>query len=29
MIKFKPSDPGEWDGLLSPEDYQKVAEAEE
>ena len=29
MIKFKPSDPGEWDGLLSPEDYQKAAEAEE
>ena len=21
MIKFKPSDPGEWDSLLSPEDY--------
>lgn len=29
MIKFKPSDPDEWDGLLSPEDYEKVAEAEE
>ena len=29
MIKFKPSDPGEWDSLLSPEDYQKVVEAEE
>jgi glycine cleavage system H protein len=29
MIKFKPSDPGEWDGLLSPEDYEKVAEEEE
>jgi glycine cleavage system H protein len=29
MIKFTPSDPGEWDGLLSPEDYQKVIEAEE
>jgi glycine cleavage system H protein len=29
MIKFKPSDPGEWEGLLSPEDYQKAAEAEE
>ena len=29
MIKFKPSDPAEWDGLLSPADYQKVAEAEE
>ena len=28
MIKFKPSDPGEWDSLLSPEDYQKIAEAE-
>jgi glycine cleavage system H protein len=29
MIKFKPSDPGEWDSLLSGEDYEKVAEAEE
>lgn len=28
MIKFKPSDPGEWDSLLSGEDYQKIAEAE-
>jgi glycine cleavage system H protein len=23
MIKFKPSDLGEWDSLLSPEDYEK------
>ena len=22
MIKFKPSDPGEWDSLLTPEGYQ-------
>jgi glycine cleavage system H protein len=22
MIKFKPSDPSEWDGLLSPEEYE-------
>lgn len=22
MIKFKPSDPGEWDDLLSPEEYE-------
>ena len=29
MIKFKPSNPGEWDSLLSPDDYQKIAEAEE
>jgi glycine cleavage system H protein len=29
MIKFKPSDPGQWDGLLSPEDYEKVAAEEE
>ncbi len=29
MIKFKPSDSGEWDGLLSGEDYEKVVEAEE
>ena len=29
MIKFKPSNPDEWDSLLSPADYQKVAEAEE
>jgi len=29
MIKFKPADPGEWDSLLSPADYQQVAEAEE
>lgn len=29
MIKFKPSDPGQWDSLLSPEQYKKIAEAEE
>jgi glycine cleavage system H protein len=29
MIKFKPSDPAEWDGLLSPQDYEKVAAEEE
>ena len=29
MIKFKPSDPGEWDGLLSVEDYEKIVEVEE
>jgi glycine cleavage system H protein len=23
MIKFKPSAPGEWDDLLSPEEYEK------
>ena len=28
LIKFKPSDLGEWDGLLSTDDYQKVVEAE-
>lgn len=28
MLKFKPADPGQWDSLLSGEDYQKVAEAE-
>jgi glycine cleavage system H protein len=28
MIKFKPSDPGQWDGLLSGQKYEKVAEAE-
>jgi hypothetical protein len=22
MIKFKPSDPGEWDDLFSPEEYE-------
>jgi glycine cleavage system H protein len=22
MIKFKPSDPSQWDGLLSPEEYE-------
>ena len=29
MIKFKPADSSEWDGLLSGEAYQAVAEAEE
>ena len=29
MIKFKPSDPGEWDTLLSGPDYQEIAEAED
>jgi glycine cleavage system H protein len=29
LLKFKPSDLGEWDGLLSTDDYQKVVEAEE
>lgn len=29
MIKFKPSDSGEWDGLLSSEQYQAAVEAEE
>lgn len=29
MIKFKPSNPAEWDGLLSGEDYEKVAAEEE
>ncbi|MDX1524082.1 MAG: glycine cleavage system protein GcvH [Anaerolineae bacterium] len=29
MIKFKPSDPGEWDSLLSGEDYDKLAESED
>ena len=29
MIKFKPSDPAEWDGLLSGDDYEKVAAEEE
>jgi glycine cleavage system H protein len=28
MIKIKPSNPGEWDNLLSGEDYEKVAAAE-
>ena len=28
MIKFKPSAPEEWDGLLSVADYEKVVEAE-
>jgi len=25
MIKIKPSNPGEWDNLLSGEDYEKIA----
>jgi glycine cleavage system H protein len=29
MIKLKPSAPGQWDGLLSGADYEKVAAAEE
>ena len=29
MIKFKPADTGEWDGLLSGEDYTKIAAEEE
>ena len=29
MIKFKPSDLSQWDGLLSGQKYEKVAEAEE
>lgn len=29
MIKFTPSNPDEWNGLLSGDDYQKIAEAEE
>ena len=28
LIKFKPADLGQWDGLLSTDDYQKVVEAE-
>jgi len=29
MIKFRPSDPDEWDSLLSGADYEKAVEAEE
>ena len=29
MIKFKPADKSEWDGLLTGEQYQDVANAEE
>lgn len=29
MIKIKPSNPDEWDGLLSGDDYEKAVEAEE
>ena len=29
MIKFKPSNPAEWDSLLSGKEYKKVIEAEE
>ena len=28
MIKFKPSDPGEWEALLSPEDYKQSVAGE-
>ncbi|MBI1880274.1 MAG: glycine cleavage system protein GcvH [Chloroflexi bacterium] len=28
MIKIKPSNPSEWDSLLSGDDYEKIAEAE-
>ncbi|MFN8457905.1 MAG: glycine cleavage system protein GcvH [Anaerolineae bacterium] len=28
MIKIKPANPGEWDGLLSGDDYAKMAESE-
>ena len=28
MIKIKPSNPAEWDGLLSGDDYAKIAESE-
>lgn len=28
IIKFKPSDPGQWDNLLSPADYEKSAAEE-
>jgi len=28
MIKFKPSDPSEWETLLSGAEYQEIAEAE-
>ena len=28
MIKIRPSNPGEWDSLLSGDDYAKVAESE-
>ena len=29
MIKFSPSDPGQWDDLLSTAEYEKAVEAEE
>jgi glycine cleavage system H protein len=29
MIKFKPTNPAEWDGLLSGAEYEKAVEAEE
>lgn len=29
MIKFKPSDPSEWDGLLSGDEYAAIAAEEE
>jgi len=28
MIKFKPSNPGEWEALLSPEDYEQSVAGE-
>jgi glycine cleavage system H protein len=28
MIKFKPADPGEWDSLISGEDYAQIAAEE-
>lgn len=28
MIKIKPSNPAEWDGLLSGDDYARIAESE-
>jgi glycine cleavage system H protein len=29
MIKFKPSDPSQWNNLLTPADYEKIAAEEE
>ncbi len=29
MIKFRPANPGEWDDLISGDEYQQIAEAEE
>lgn len=28
IVKFKPDNPADWDDLLSPEDYEKLAEEE-